>query len=92
MPEPHNDFIFAIICEELGLIGAIIIISVFLVLIVAGINVAMRAKDKYGRLLATGIISVIAVQVVINIAVVTGSMPVTGVPLQIGRASCRERV
>ena len=81
MPEPHNDFIFAIICEELGLIGAIIIISVFLVLIVAGINVAMRAKDKYGRLLATGIISVIAVQVVINIAVVTGSMPVTGVPL-----------
>lgn len=81
MPEPHNDFIFAIICEELGLIGAIVIISVFLVLIVAGINVAMRAKDKYGRLLATGIISVIAVQVVINIAVVTGSMPVTGVPL-----------
>ena len=56
-------------------------IAVFLVLIVAGINVAMRAKDKYGRLLATGIISVIAVQVVINIAVVTGSMPVTGVPL-----------
>ena len=79
--EPQTDFIFAIICEELGLIGAIIIISVFLVLIVAGINVAMRAKDKYGRLLATGIISVIAVQVVINIAVVTGSMPVTGVPL-----------
>ena len=73
MPEPHNDFIFAIICEELGLIGAIIVISVFLVLIVAGINVAMRAKDKYGRLLATGIVSVIAV--------VTGSMPVTGVPL-----------
>ena len=81
MPEPHNDFIFAIICEELGLIGALAIIFIFVVLIVAGINVAMNAKDKYGKLLATGIISVIAVQVIINIAVVTGSMPVTGVPL-----------
>ncbi len=81
MPEPHNDFIFAIIGEELGLIGCIVVISIFVILIVSGIKVASRAKDRYGKLLATGIISVIAVQAIINIAVVTGSMPVTGVPL-----------
>lgn len=81
MPEPHNDFIFAIIGEELGLIGCIVVISIFIVLIVSGIKVASRAKDRYGKLLAIGIISVIAVQAIINIAVVTGSMPVTGVPL-----------
>lgn len=81
MPEPHNDFIFAIIGEELGLIGCIVVVAIFVVLIVAGVKVASRAKDRYGKLLATGIISVIAVQAIINIAVVTGSMPVTGVPL-----------
>ena len=81
MPEPHNDFIFAIIGEELGLISCIVVIAIFVVLIVAGIKVASRARDRDGKLLATGIISVIAIQAIINIAVVTGSMPVTGVPL-----------
>lgn len=81
MPEPHNDFIFAIIGEELGLIGCIFIITLFVILIWRGINVAMKARDTYGTLLAIGITSVIAVQSIINIAVVTGSMPVTGVPL-----------
>jgi cell division protein FtsW len=81
IPEPHNDFIFAIIGEELGLIGCTLIIMMFLVLIWRGVRTAMRAKDTYGTLLAVGITSVIAVQAVINIAVVTGSMPVTGVPL-----------
>ncbi len=81
MPEPHNDFIFAIIGEELGLIGCVLIITLFVILIWRGINVAMKARDTYGTLLATGITSVIAVQSIINIAVVTGSMPVTGVPL-----------
>ncbi|MBW6410910.1 stage V sporulation protein E [Clostridium weizhouense] len=81
MPEPHNDFIFAIIGEELGLIGCILIITIFMVFIWRGIKVAMTAKDTYGTLLAVGITSVIAVQSLINIAVVTGSMPVTGVPL-----------
>lgn len=81
IPEPHNDFIFAIIGEELGLIGCTILIILFLIVIWRGIRVAMRAKDTYGTLLAVGITSVIAVQAVINIAVVTGSMPVTGVPL-----------
>ncbi|MBD7910062.1 stage V sporulation protein E [Clostridium sp. Sa3CVN1] len=81
MPEPHNDFIFSIIGEELGLIGCIVIILLFVFLIWRGVKVAMEARDTYGTLLATGITSVIAVQAIINIAVVTGSMPVTGVPL-----------
>ncbi|MBY6809541.1 stage V sporulation protein E [Clostridium botulinum] len=81
MPEPHNDFIFAIIGEELGLIGCLCIITLFVVFIWRGIKVAMSAKDTYGTLLAIGITSVVAVQSLINIAVVTGSMPVTGVPL-----------
>ncbi|WP_055667650.1 stage V sporulation protein E [Desnuesiella massiliensis] len=81
MPEPHNDFIFSIIGEELGLVGCIFIITLFLVFIWRGIKVALEAKDTYGTLLATGITSIIAVQAMVNIAVVTGSMPVTGVPL-----------
>ena len=81
MPEPHNDFIFSIIGEELGLIGCILIIIVFIVLIWRGIKTAMEAKDTYGTLIAVGITSVIAIQCAINIAVVTGCMPVTGVPL-----------
>ena len=81
MPEPHNDFIFSIIGEELGFIGCICIIGLFVFLICRGIRVALRAKDSYGTLLAIGITSVIGVQTIINLAVVTGSMPVTGVPL-----------
>jgi len=81
MPEPHNDFIFSIIGEELGLIGCLIIMGLFVIFVWRGIRVAMKAKDTYGSLLAIGITSVIAVQSIINIAVVTGSMPVTGVPL-----------
>jgi cell division protein FtsW len=81
MPEPHNDFIFSIIGEELGLIGCICIIILFIIFIWRGISVAMKARDTYGTLLAIGITGVVAVQSLINIAVVTGSMPVTGVPL-----------
>lgn len=81
IPEPHTDFIFSIIGEELGLIGCTLIIILFLIVIWRGIRVAMRANDTYGTLMAVGITAVIAVQAIINIAVVTGSMPVTGVPL-----------
>jgi cell division protein FtsW len=81
MPEPHNDFIFSIIGEELGLIGCTFIIVLYLIFVWRGIRTAMYARDTYGTLLATGITSIIAVQAIINIAVVTGSMPVTGVPL-----------
>ena len=81
IPEPYNDFIFSIIVEETGFLGGMLIIALFIVLIAAGINVAIKAKDMYGRLLATGIISVVAIQLIINVAVVTGSMPVTGIPM-----------
>lgn len=81
MPEPYNDFIFAIIGEEFGIIGCLVVMGLFLFLILRGVSVAIRAKDNYGLLVATGIISVISVQVMVNIAVVTGTMPVTGVPL-----------
>ncbi|MDM0471603.1 stage V sporulation protein E [Clostridium perfringens] len=81
MPEPHNDFIFAIIGEELGLIGCTVVILLFIIFVYRGIKIAMSAKDEYGTLLAVGITSIIGLQAIINIAVVTGSMPVTGVPL-----------
>ena len=81
MPEPHNDFIFSIIGEEVGLIGCLFIILLFIYFIWKGINVSIKAPDVYGKLLAMGITSIIAIQAIINIAVVTGSMPVTGVPL-----------
>ena len=67
--------------EELGLIGCLIIISLFIIFIWRGVRIAIKAKDTYGKLLAMGITSIIAVQAIINIAVVTGSMPVTGVPM-----------
>lgn len=81
IPEPYNDFIFSIIGEELGLIGCVVIIILFLILIQRGIKIAIHAKDVYGTLLAVGITSVIAIQAMLNIAVVTGAIPVTGVPL-----------
>ena len=81
IPEPHTDFIFAIIGEELGLIGCAAIVLLFVIFIWRGMVTASRAKDKFGKLLATGITAVIALQAIINMAVVTGSMPVTGVPL-----------
>lgn len=81
IPEPHTDFIFSIIGEELGLIGCAFIMLLFVVFVWRGIKTAVTSKDMYGTILGIGITSVIAIQAVINIAVVTGSMPVTGVPL-----------
>ena len=81
LPEPQNDFILAIIGEELGYIGLLILMLVYVVLIWRGIHVAVNAPDQFGMLLASGIISMIAIQVVLNIAVVTSSMPPTGVTL-----------
>lgn len=81
IPMAYNDIIFAIICEEMGLIGAILVILLFTVLIWRGIKVAMNAVDMFGCLVAVGIISMIAIQVIINIAVVTNTMPNTGMPL-----------
>lgn len=81
LPFAESDFIFSIICEELGLIGAIVVIGIFAVLIVSGIVIALRAKDAFRCYLAIGIVAIIAVQTLVNIAVVSGSMPPTGLPL-----------
>lgn len=81
IPEPQNDFIFSILAEEFGLVGAILVVLMFLFLIVRGVKIALNAPDLFGTLLAAGIVSMIAIQAMVNIAVVTSSMPVTGMPL-----------
>ncbi len=81
LPEPYNDFIFAIICEELGLIGAILVIALFVVLILRALRIAMNAPDTYSTLVAVGIVAQIAIQTTLNIAVATSSVPNTGVSL-----------
>lgn len=81
LPEQHTDFIFAIIGEELGFVGAITVLAAYLLLIWRGYRTAMAAPDLFGCLLAAGITSVIAVQALINIGVVTGTLPITGIPL-----------
>ena len=81
IPEAHNDFIFAILAEELGFIGCAIVLALFSVLIVRGVLIAIRAKDSFGSLIAIGITALIAIQVILNIAVVTNSMPNTGISL-----------
>ena len=79
--EAQTDFIFAIICEELGFVGAMLVILLFAVLIWKGITISRKAPDTFSSLTAAGITALIAIQVLLNIAVVTSTMPVTGVPL-----------
>jgi cell division protein FtsW len=81
LPEPYNDFIFAIICEELGLFGAIIVILLFVALILRALRIAMNAPDTYSTLTGIGITAQIAIQTTLNIAVATSSVPNTGVSL-----------
>ena len=81
IPESHNDMIFSIICEELGMVGAGIVILMFILLLWRVLNTAMNAPDLFSSLICTGVLIHIASQVVINIAVVTNSMPSTGIPL-----------
>ena len=81
VPEPHNDFIFSIACEELGLIGAMVIICLFAVLVWRGFTIAMRAADKYGSLMALGLTFQVGLQAMLNIWVVTNTMPNTGISL-----------
>jgi cell division protein FtsW len=81
LPFAHTDFIFAVIAEELGLIGALLVVALFVALGVAGIRTAIRAPDRYGMLLATGITAWILIQAFVNIGAVVGVLPITGVPL-----------
>ena len=81
LPERHNDFIFSIICEELGMVGACVIIILFMLLFLRGYWIALHARDRFGSLLAVGVISQLAMQVFFNIGVVTGLLPTTGISL-----------
>ena len=81
LSEPHNDFIFSVLAEELGFVGCILVFVLFAVFIWRGVLIAMKAPDMFGSLVAIGITSLVGVQVIINVAVVTSSMPVTGMQL-----------
>ncbi len=81
LPEPQNDFIFAILAEELGFFGCIIVIILFATFIWRGIVIAIKAEDNFGTLIAIGLTTMIGLQALINIAVVTNTIPVTGMPL-----------
>lgn len=81
LPEPQNDFILAIIGEELGFIGFLVLMAVFMYLIYQGFSIALKAKDRLGCYIATGITVMLALHVIINVAVVTSTMPATGITL-----------
>lgn len=81
LPEPQNDFIFAVVCEELGLIGATLILCIFALLIIRGYWLALHARDKFGSLVIVGIMTLFAFQVFANVAVVSNLFPVTGISL-----------
>lgn len=81
LPEPQNDFIFAIVCEELGFVGATIIILIFALLLWRGFAIAVRCPDRFGSLLAVGLTAQVGIQTILNIAVVTNTIPNTGISL-----------
>ncbi len=81
LPEPQNDFIFAIVGEELGFLGALTVILLFFILVWRGFKVSLQAPDTFGNLMAAGITAMVAIQMLINIGVVTGSIPITGINL-----------
>ena len=81
IPEPHNDFIFSVVCEELGFIGALAVLVLFAALVWRGIIISMRAKDKFGALLGVGLTAQVGLQVILNIFVVTNTIPNTGISL-----------
>ena len=81
VPEPQNDFIFSILCEELGFIGAALVVTLFLLLLLRGMSIAVRARDKFGALLVVGFVVQVTLQAILNMAVVTNTIPNTGISL-----------
>ena len=79
--EPQNDFIFSILCEELGFIGAALVVALFLLLLLRGMSIAVRARDKFGALLVVGFVVQVTLQAILNMAVVTNTIPNTGISL-----------
>lgn len=81
LPEPHNDFIFSVICEEMGFVGAVLVIVLFALLLWRGITIGMKSPDKFGSMLAVGLTVQVGLQAVMNMAVVTNTIPNTGISL-----------
>ena len=81
LPEEHNDYIFPILCEELGFVGAMVVLVLFMLLIIRGYWIAMHARDRFGALMAAGLTTHLALQVFLNIGVVTNFLPATGISL-----------
>ena len=84
LPEPHTDFIFAVTAEELGLVGALFVVTLFAIFLWRGMRASWRTEDMFGRYLAVGITSMVVLQAFINISVVLGMMPTKGIPLPAG--------
>ena len=81
LPQPHSDFIYAIVGEELGMVGALAVLALFLVLLWRGARAALRAPDGFGRYLGLGLTTVLVLQALINISVATSLLPTKGIPL-----------
>src|SRR5690606_19742660 len=81
LPEPHNDFIYAVIGEELGLIGTTLVLACFVVITWRGLRASLRAPDRFGAFLALGLTMMISLQAFLNMSVVLGLMPTKGIPL-----------
>ena len=81
LPEEHNDYIFSVVCEELGFIGAMLILVLFAMLIIRGFWIALHANTRFDSLVATGITSMLAIQVFLNVGVVTNLLPSTGISM-----------
>ncbi|MCD8001550.1 MAG: FtsW/RodA/SpoVE family cell cycle protein, partial [Oscillospiraceae bacterium] len=81
LPEEHNDFIFSVVCEELGFIGASLILLLFALLIIRGFYLAMHCRDRYSFLVCAGFTALLAFQVILNVGVVTNLLPCTGISL-----------
>ncbi|MDP4161391.1 MAG: FtsW/RodA/SpoVE family cell cycle protein, partial [Bacillota bacterium] len=81
LPEHHTDFIFSVVGEEFGFVGTITLLFLFLIFIMRSISIALKARDTFGMLIATGVISMFTFHILVNVGMTSGIMPVTGIPL-----------
>ena len=81
LPEHHTDFIFSVVGEEFGFVGTITLLFLFLIFLLRSLSIALKARDTYGMLVTTGIVSMFTFHILINVGMTSGIMPVTGIPL-----------